>query len=200
MDHARLTAWSWNKPQTLGCRTGPADWGDPSSESDPYHPLRSIGLMIVILNEIFYLLGILQVRGGEISRWRRRYVSHSSFVVSKDWWFLGVVHGRTSLLFIYSTRGLCGLGMIGLVCTHPCLGLKIKLSMLGRCYLQIEENLEVSVRDWASDAGSVTGKDDGHVIGTSRLFCMHRLVLTPLPVDRFQWPHSQMPLLHPNQT
>ena len=76
--------------------------------------------------------------------------------------------------------------MIGLVCTRPCLGLKLKLSMLDRCYLQIEENPEFSVRDWAADAGSVVGRDDGHVVGTSRLFCVHRLVLTPLPVDPFQ--------------
>ena len=76
--------------------------------------------------------------------------------------------------------------MIGLVCTRPCLGLKLKLSMLGRRYLQIEENPEFSVRDWAANAGSVAGRDDGHVIGTSRLFCVHRLVLTPLSVDPFQ--------------
>ena len=76
--------------------------------------------------------------------------------------------------------------MIGLVCTRPCLGLKLKLSLLGRCYLQIEENLEFSVQDWAADAGSIAGRDDRHVIGTSRLLCVHRLVLTPLPVDPFQ--------------
>ena len=42
--------------------------------------------------------------------------------------------------------------MIGLVCTLPCLGLKLNLSMLDRCYLQIEENTELSVPGWAADA------------------------------------------------
>ena len=63
--------------------------------------------------------------------------------------------------------------------------LKLKLSLLGRCYLQIEENLEFSVRDWTADAGSIAGRDDGHVIGTSRLFCVHRLVQTPFQLTRF---------------
>ena len=68
--------------------------------------------------------------------------------------------------------------MIGLVCPLPCLGSKLKLSMLDRCHLQAEENPEFSVRDWAADAGSVVGRDDVHVIGTSRSFCVHTLVLT----------------------
>ena len=51
--------------------------------------------------------------------------------------------------------------------------------------MQFEENPEFSVRDWAADAGSVAGRDAGQVIGTSRLFCVHRLALTPLSVDPF---------------
>jgi len=79
--------------------------------------------------------------------------------------------------------------MIGLVCALPCLGLKLKLSMLDRCYLQIEENPEFSVRDWAADAGSVVCRDDVHVISTSRLFCVHTLLLTSLLVDPFHGQH-----------
>lgn len=36
-------------------------------------------------------------------------------------------------------------------CTLPCLGLKLKLSMLDKRYLQIEENPEFLVRDWATE-------------------------------------------------
>ena len=77
--------------------------------------------------------------------------------------------------------------------------MKLELSTLDRCYLQTEENPEFSVRDWASDAGSVVCRDDVHVIGTSTLFCVHILVLTSLSADLFHGQHSRMPLC-PNRT
>ena len=69
--------------------------------------------------------------------------------------------------------------MIGLVYLSL-LGFEVKAEHAGQVLSADEENLEFSVRDWAADAGSIAGRDDRHVIGTSRLFCVHRLVLTLL--------------------
>ena len=76
------------------------------------------------------------------------------------------------------------------------LGFEVKAEC---AYLQIEENPEFSVRDWAADAGSVVCRDDVHVIGSSRLFCVQTLLLTSLSVDPFHGQHPRT-RLRPNRT
>ena len=97
-------------------------------------------------------------------------------------------------------RDLRGLGscMIGLVCSNLSLDLKSELSVHRR-YLQAGKNLEFTIRDWATEMGSVVCRDDVHVTGIFRLFCVHRLVLTHYSVNTFHQQHSRT-CIHPNQT
>ena len=94
-------------------------------------------------------------------------------------------------------RDLRGLGscMIGLVCSSHCLDLKSELSE-DRRYLQAAKDLEIAIRDWATETGSVVCR---HVTGTFRLFFVHRLILTHSSVNTFHRQHSRTPI-HPNQT
>ena len=83
-------------------------------------------------------------------------------------------------------RDLRGLGsyMIGLVCSNLCLDLKSEQSVHRR-YLQAGKNLEFAIRDLATETGSVVSRDDVHVTGIFRLFCVHRLVMTHSSVNTF---------------
>ena len=94
-------------------------------------------------------------------------------------------------------RGL-GSCMIGLVCSNLCLDLKSELS-IHRRYLQAGKNLEFTIRDWATETGSVFCRDDVHVTGIFRLFFVHRLVLTHSSVNTFHRQHSRT-TIRPNRT
>ena len=87
--------------------------------------------------------------------------------------------------------------MIGLVCSNLVLDLKSELSVHRR-YLQVGKILEFAIRDWATEMGSVVCRDDVHITGIFRLFCVHRLVLTHSSVSKFHRQHSRTPI-RPNR-